>query len=37
MQSGESIKLNFEGLQMQKWNMTKNRAQKVDKKSGSFV
>ena len=37
MQSGESIKLNFEGLQMQKWNITKNRAQKVDKKLGSFV
>ena len=29
--------LNFEGLEMQKWNIPTKRAQRVDDKMGSFV
>ena len=31
------MELNFEGLEMQKWNTPMDRAQRVDKKMGSFV
>ena len=29
--------LNFEGLEMQKWNIPTDRIQRVDKKMGPFV
>ena len=31
---GESHELNFDGLQMQKWNIPMDRAQRVDEKNG---
>ena len=34
---GDHMKLNFEGLEMQKWNIRTDGAQKVDEKMGSFV
>ena len=34
MQVGDSIKLNFEGLEMQKWNIPADRARKADEKNG---
>ena len=33
MQRGDSKKLNFEGLEMQKWNKTMDRAQRADEKN----
>ena len=37
MQRGDPTELDFEGLQMQKWNIPIDRAQRVDGKNGSFV
>ena len=34
---GEPVELNFEGLEMQKWNTSADRARSVDLKMGSFV
>ena len=34
---GDPIELNFESLDMQKWNIPTGRAQKVDNKMGYFV
>ena len=34
IQSGKPMELNFEGLEMQKWNIPTDRAQKVDKENG---
>ena len=34
---GEGMELNFEGLEIQKWNIPTDRAQRVNKKMGSFV
>ena len=31
------MELNFEGLEMQKWNIPTDRVQRVDKKIGWFV
>ena len=31
------MKLNFEGLEMQKWNISTDTAQRADGKMGSFV
>ena len=31
---GDPIELNFEGLEMQKWNIPANRARRVDEKNG---
>ena len=31
------MQLNFEGLEIQKWNIPTDRAQRVDKKMGLFV
>ena len=36
MQREDPMELNFEGLEMQKWNIAKDRAQRVDKKNGLF-
>ena len=33
MQSGNTMELNFEGLQMQKWNILSDRAQRVHDKN----
>ena len=32
-----AMELNFEGLEIQKWNIPMDRTQEVDKKVGSFV
>ena len=37
MQKGDPIELNFEDLEIQKWNIPMDRAQGVDEKKGSFV
>ena len=37
MQRGHPMELNFEGLEMQKWNIPTDRVQRVDKKIGWFV
>ena len=38
MEKGEGpIKLNFEGLEMHKWNIPIDRVQRIDEKMGSFV
>ena len=34
MQKGDPMELNFEGLEMQKWNIPTDRAQRVDEKNG---
>ena len=34
MQSGNLMELNFEDLEIQKWNISTDRAQKVDEKNG---
>ena len=34
MQSGDPMELNFEGLEMPKWNVPTDRVQAVDKKWG---
>ena len=34
MQKGDPMELNFESLEMQKWNIPTDRAQKVDEKNG---
>ena len=34
MQHGDSMELNFKGLEMQKWNIPTDRAKKVDEKNG---
>ena len=34
MQRGYPKELNFEGLEMQKWNIPTDRAQRVDEKNG---
>ena len=34
---GELMELNFESLEMQKWNVPTDRVQTVDEKMGSFV
>ena len=34
MQSGNLMELNFEDLEIQKWNIPTDRAQKVDEKNG---
>ena len=34
MQRGDHIKLNFEILEMQKWNIPTDKAQRVDEKNG---
>ena len=34
MESGNPMKLNFEGLEMQKWNMPTDIPQKVDGENG---
>ena len=34
MQKGDSTKLNFEGLEMQKWNIPTDRARRADEKNG---
>ena len=34
MQKEDLMELNFEGLEMQKWNMRTDRAQRVDEKNG---
>ena len=34
MQEGDSTKLNFEGLEMQEWNMPMHRARRADEKNG---
>ena len=34
MQRGHPLELNFEGPQMQKWNVPTDRAQEVDEKNG---
>ena len=34
---GEGMKLNLEGLEMQKWNIPMGRAQRADKKIKPFV
>ena len=34
---GDPKELNFEGLEMQKWNISTNRAQRADKKMGPLV
>ena len=31
---GDPIELNFEGPEMQKWNISTNRVQRVDEKNG---
>ena len=31
---GEPMELNFEGLEMQKWNISTDKAQRVDEKNG---
>ena len=33
MQLGDPMELNFEGLEMQKWNIPKDKAQRVDEKN----
>ena len=37
MQKGGLMELNFEGLEMQNWNIPTDRAQREDEKMGSFV
>ena len=34
---GGPVELNFEGLEMQKWNTSADRARRVDLKMGLFV
>ena len=34
MERGDPMKLNFEGLEMQKWNIPRDKTQKADKKNG---
>ena len=34
MQRGDPVELNFEGLEMQKWNKPTHRTQRVDDKNG---
>ena len=34
LQSGNPMKLNFEGLQMYKWNTSMDKVQRVDEKNG---
>ena len=34
MQEGDSTELNFKGLEMQKWNISTDRAQRADAKNG---
>ena len=37
MQRGDSIELNFQGLEMHKWNISTQRAGRVDDKNGVIV
>lgn len=37
MQRGDSMELNFEVLEIQKLNIPKDRAQRINEKIGSFV
>ena len=37
MQTYDPMELNFESLDMQKWNISTYRAQRVYKKMGSFA
>ena len=37
MQRGDSIELNFQGLEMHKWNIPTQRAGRVDDKNGVIV
>ena len=36
MQRGDPVELNFEGLEMQKWNKPTDRTQRVDDKNGAI-
>ena len=37
MQKGSPMEMNFEGLEIQKWNKPIDRARRIDKKMGSFL
>ena len=37
MQEGNSTKLNFEGIEMQKWNIATDRARRADEKNGVIL
>ena len=37
MQRGDSIELNVEGLEMQKWNIPTQRAWRINEKNGVIV
>ena len=37
MQEGDSTKLNFEGLEMQKWNIPTDSARRADEKKWGYL